>query len=142
MSSVASSLGVDRTTVYLWCKKNPEYEQALNDSRESFIDIAETQLQTLVKGIPDIAIDEEGNKVFAGWKVPPSESAIIFTLRTLGKRRGFTERQDVDVTTNGKDINGTQLIFSPTPLSPKDIEDIKNLQSGEKNSADAGIPET
>jgi hypothetical protein len=48
----------------------------------------------------------------------------------------------LDVTTNGKVINGTQLIFSPTPLSPKDIEDIKNLQSGEKNSADAGIPET
>jgi hypothetical protein len=49
----------------------------------------------------------------------------------------------LDVTTNGGDISATQLIFSPTPLSVKDMEDIKKLQHGGKeNSADAGISET
>jgi hypothetical protein len=48
----------------------------------------------------------------------------------------------LDVTSNGNDINGTQPVFSLTPLSPKDIEDIKNLQCGKENSADAGISET
>jgi hypothetical protein len=48
----------------------------------------------------------------------------------------------LDVTSNGGDINGTQLVFSPTPLSAKDIEEIKKWQIGKEDSVDAGISET
>lgn len=49
--------------------------------------------------------------------------------------------QKMDVTTNGKDI-GTQLVFSPTPLSEKDIQEIKDIQNGNKeDSNDTGLSE-
>lgn len=49
----------------------------------------------------------------------------------------------LDVTTNGKDVVGPQLIFSNTPLSEKDIQEIKNIQNGvtEENSTDASLSE-
>ncbi len=47
----------------------------------------------------------------------------------------------IDVTTNGKDV-GQQLVFSPT-LSEKDIQEIKDIQYGNKeDSDDTGISET
>ena len=48
----------------------------------------------------------------------------------------------IDVTTNGNDI-GRQLVFSPTPLTEKDIQEIKEIQNGNKeDSNDTSIPET
>jgi hypothetical protein len=77
-------------------------------------------------------------------ELPPNPSVLQTWL--FHHDREWNDRvmagKRLDVTSNGNDINGTQLIFSPTPLSPKDIEDIKNLQSGKENSADAGISET
>jgi hypothetical protein len=70
----------------------------------------------------------------------PDTAAIIFAL-TNREPESWKNRQNTDMTSNGKDINGTQLIFSPVPLSPQDIEDIKNLQGGKEDSADAGISE-
>ncbi|MDR1454753.1 MAG: terminase small subunit [Tannerella sp.] len=65
------------------------------------------------------------------------------SLDSIRAMLGFDAPEKKDITTNGNDINGVQLVFSPTPLSPRDIEDIKNLQHGGKEDrADAGIPET
>jgi hypothetical protein len=50
----------------------------------------------------------------------------IKLLQTL--RDGYADTEDFPFINE----NGTRLIFSPTPLSPKDIEDIKRLQSGSK----------
>ena len=48
----------------------------------------------------------------------------------------------VDVTTNGKDV-GQQIVFSPTPLSEQDIQEIKDIHNGNKESGDnAGVSET
>ena len=58
-------------------------------------------------------------------------------------RRLTIEGKRLDITSNGKDVVGTQLIFSPVPLTEKDIEEIKNIQNGTKeDSADTGISET
>ena len=52
-------------------------------------------------------------KRFAGWIERPSETAIIFTLKTRGKKRGYVERQEV----TGAD--GAELI-PPRTLSPEE----------------------
>lgn len=54
---------------------------------------------------------------------------------------GDSPAQRVDVTTNGKDV-GNQIVFSPTPLSEKDIQEIKAIQNGTKDSDNTGISET
>jgi len=100
MASIAQVFGVERQTIYNWCEKYPEYRKAIDNSREVFVDIAETNLQTIVKGIP-LLEEEDGKKVFKGWIKEPSESAIIFVLRTLGKKRGYTEKQELEIDGKG-----------------------------------------
>lgn len=95
IGNVASALGVRRSTVYLWCSKYPEFRQALEDSRERLVDLAESNLRKLVAGVPAIETDENGDKRFAGWIERPSETAIIFTLKTRGKSRGYVERSEI-----------------------------------------------
>lgn len=102
IGGIASTLRVRRSTVYLWCSKYPEFRQALNDAREQFIDLAESNLRKLVAGVPAIETDENGNKRFVGWIERPSETAIIFTLKTRGKKRGYVERSEVEADVNMK----------------------------------------
>lgn len=113
LSDIAAHIGVDRVTVYAWCNDDPEFKQAIEDSRERFLDLAESNLRKLVAGVPAIEKDENGEKRFAGWIERPSETAIIFTLKTRGKKRGYVERQEV----TGAD--GAELI-PPRTLSPEE----------------------
>ena len=96
LSDIAANFDVARQTVYNWCEEVPEFKQALEDSRERFVDLAESNLRKLVAGVPAIETDENGEKRFAGWIEKPSETAIIFTLKTRGKKRGYVERSEVE----------------------------------------------
>ena len=96
LSDIAANFKVARNTVYAWCNDDPEFKQALEDSRERFVDLAESNLRKLVAGVPAIEKDENGEKRFAGWIERPSETAIIFTLKTRGKKRGYIERSEVE----------------------------------------------
>lgn len=100
IGGIASTLGVRRSTVYLWCSKYSEFRQAIDDAREQFIDLAESNLRKLVAGVPAIETDENGDKRFAGWIERPSETAIIFTLKTRGKSRGYVERSEIAADVN------------------------------------------
>lgn len=113
LSDIAANFSVTRQTVYNWCEENTKFKQALEDSRERFVDLAESSLRKLVAGVPAIEKDENGEKRFAGWIERPSETAIIFTLKTRGKKRGYVERQEV----TGPD--GADLI-PPRTLSPEE----------------------
>lgn len=75
IASAAGRLGCDRTTVKRYLK-NPLFANAMHDARESFKDLAENRLMTAVKN---------GNL-----------TAIIFTLKTLAKDRGYNEFAERD----------------------------------------------
>ena len=96
LSDIAANFKVARNTVYAWCENDAEFRKALEDSRERFVDLAESNLRKLVAGVPAIETDENGEKRFAGWIEKPSETAIIFTLKTRGKKRGYVERSEVE----------------------------------------------
>ena len=76
VSAVARSLRVSRSTVYDRINENSALKLALNDARETFVDEAESQLRKKVK---------KGDV-----------TAIIFTLKSLGKHRGWVERQETE----------------------------------------------
>ncbi len=115
LSDIAANIGVERSTVYTWCAEDMAFKQALEDSRERFVDLAESNLRKLVAGVPAIEKDENGEKRFAGWIERPSETAIIFTLKTRGKKRGYIERSEI----TGAD--GADLI-PPRTLSPEEAK--------------------
>lgn len=96
LSDIAVNFKVARNTVYAWCENDSEFRKALEDSRERFVDLAESNLRKLVAGVPAIETDENGEKRFAGWIEKPSETAIIFTLKTRGKKRGYIERSELE----------------------------------------------
>jgi hypothetical protein len=77
VTSACKSVGVGRTTHYLWMDTDPEYKAAVEELSGVAIDFAESQLHKQIK---------EGNS-----------TATIFFLKTKGKKRGYVERQELDV---------------------------------------------
>jgi hypothetical protein len=75
VSEAARALGCDRQTLYNYLKKYPELLAAQVLARESLVDLAEGKL---------------GEAVEAG-----EMRAIIFTLETLGKKRGYARRTEL-----------------------------------------------
>jgi hypothetical protein len=77
VTSACKTVGVGRTTHYLWVQEDKEYKAAVEELSDVAIDFAESQLHKQIK---------EGNS-----------TATIFFLKTKGKKRGYVERQEVDV---------------------------------------------
>jgi len=75
ISVAARRLGCSRTAVYEAAKNHPEVQRAIDDARERTTDLAEGKLIQKIN---------EGDN-----------TAIIFYLKTQGKRRGYVERQEV-----------------------------------------------
>jgi len=78
VSTACKMVDVGRTTHYEWMKSDEEYKKAVDSIQDSVLDFAESHLYKLVK---------EGNP-----------AATIFFLKTKGKKRGYIERQEIEVT--------------------------------------------
>ena len=75
LTAAADSLGVSRSALYDAAKRHPEIQQAIEDARDRTTDLAEGKLFQKIN---------EGDN-----------TAIIFYLKTQGKKRGYVERQEV-----------------------------------------------
>jgi hypothetical protein len=73
--AVCQSLGVERTAFYRMAKRHPELWDAVNEAREELVDMAEARLHQRVA---------END-----WQ------AINLVLKTLGRKRGYVERQEL-----------------------------------------------
>ena len=86
MFVTAQALGISRQTLYSFVKKNG-LEDVVQEARESMTDIAETSLKRAV-------INGEA------W-------AVCFTLKTLGKSRGYVERVQQEI--SGRDGEAIEI---------------------------------
>ena len=75
VTSACKSVGIGRTTHYMWMENDPEYNKAVKDIENVALDFAESQLHQQIKG---------GNP-----------TSTIFYLKTKGKKRGYIERQEI-----------------------------------------------
>jgi hypothetical protein len=75
---------VPRSTYYKWLKEDEEFAKAVKDIENIALDFGESQLH---KQIGD------GNT-----------SATIFFLKTKGKRRGYVERSELDLSSGDEPI--------------------------------------
>jgi len=87
---IYGALGISRTKFYLLCKEHPELNELIDNKTEEVLDFAESKLQGLI---------EEGNI-----------TAIIFFLKCKGKKRGYTERTELEVQTQVNEIKTIRLI--------------------------------
>ena len=77
VTAVARRFGVSRTTIYNRINKYPTVKLALAEARDEMLDNAESVLY---------------KQVLAG-----NMTALIFFLKTQGKRRGYSERQELEL---------------------------------------------
>lgn len=73
-----------RSTYYKWLKEDLEFAQAVQEIENVALDFAESQLHTQIK---------DG-----------STSATIFYLKTKGKKRGYIERSELDLSSGEEPI--------------------------------------
>ena len=83
-----------RSTYYKWLKEDEQFAKDVKEIENIALDFAESQLHTQMK---------DGNT-----------SATIFYLKTKGKKRGYIERSELDLTSGDEpikinvNINGTE----------------------------------
>ena len=83
-----------RSTYYKWLKEDEQFAKDVKEIENIAFDFAESQLHTQMK---------DG-----------STSATIFYLKTKGKKRGYIERSELDLTSGDEpikinvNINGTE----------------------------------
>jgi hypothetical protein len=77
VTSACKTVDISRETHYRWLREDSDYKAAVEALSDVALDFAESQLHKQIK---------EGNS-----------TATIFFLKTKGKKRGYIERQEVEV---------------------------------------------
>lgn len=96
------TIGLHRSTFYDWMRDDPEFKSLVDDLNEVTLDFAESELHKQIR---------DG-----------STAATIFYLKTKGKKRGYIERSDINMTTNAPDFSA---------LSTDQIIDLLNEKTTE-----------
>jgi hypothetical protein len=76
VTTACASIGCPRSTYYNWLSSDAEFKLAVEDIQETAIDFVESKLMELI--------------TFR------DTTAVIFFLKTRGKKRGYVERMEVD----------------------------------------------
>lgn len=77
VTSAAKLAGIERTTHYTWMNDDAEYKAAVDELENVTIDFVEAKLHKLVEDM--------------------NPTAVIFYLKTKGKKRGYIEQNDVNL---------------------------------------------
>ena len=85
VQDACKSINVGRTTYYEWLKSDEEFRQGILEIKEVSLDFVESKLFELINGIRK---ESSRGKIY---NTPPSVTAIIFYLKTQGKKRGYIE---------------------------------------------------
>ena len=76
VTTACKSVGIARSTHYLWTSTDEEYKQAVEDIGDLALDFVESQLHKQI---------QKGEV-----------TSTIFYLKTKGKKRGFVEKQEIE----------------------------------------------
>ena len=80
ISVACNKMGISRQVYYKWKRTNEKFAQEVEDLEDSLIDYAETKLQQNI--------------------MDGKEASIFFFLKTKGKKRGYVEKVEQEVTVN------------------------------------------
>lgn len=87
VSKTCNACNIDRKTYYNWLK-NPAFAEAVRDSIEDDKDWVEDLMRLRMRGIP--VLDDKN--IIIGWKVPPSDTMLIWWSKSKMPERGFSEK--------------------------------------------------
>ena len=84
---VAANIG--RRTYYEWIEKDDDFREDVSHVQESLLDLAESKLLENIESNENVA--------------------IIFYLKTKGKKRGYIEKQEVDINKPFEEVSFDEL---------------------------------
>jgi len=84
VTTACKQIGIARQTHYDWIKQDEEYKSAVDSLQDMVLDFAESQLHKQIQG--------------------GEVSSTIFYLKTKGKKRGYVERTETEVS-GGMTVN-------------------------------------
>jgi len=112
ISNAAKSLGYTRQAINKWRNADPEFDEAVVNIHETSLDDIQQSMYQRAMG-KKVVDEETGDVTYEGG----SDLLSIFIMKTQGARRGFIEKQQLEVNAGGK-----TLMFIPS-----DVEDIEAL---------------
>lgn len=93
VTDACKKTGVARSTFYQWLNEDADFKAAVEEAQEQAIDFVEGKLFQKINGVKIGKMDDEGE--LNVYEQPPSDTAIIFYLKTKAKKRGYIERQEL-----------------------------------------------
>lgn len=91
VTTACASIGCPRSTYYNWLASDEEFKTAVDEIQETAIDFVESKLMEKINGVTCAGKEE------TIYDQPPSDTAIIFFLKTRGKKRGYIEKTELNV---------------------------------------------
>ena len=85
VSNACKIADIDRSTFYKYYNEDDQFKNDVDSMQNYVLDFAESKLLENIKD--------------------KKETSIIFYLKTKGRKRGYIEKTETDITTNGKDVN-------------------------------------
>jgi lipid II:glycine glycyltransferase (peptidoglycan interpeptide bridge formation enzyme) len=89
VTTACKKVGVGRTTYYEWYNNDTEFKDKVDELKNVALDFAESQLHKQIQS--------------------NSTAATIFYLKTQGKKRGYIEKQEIDLTSGNEQINKIEI---------------------------------
>ena len=89
VSTACNRTGISRSSYYKWYKEDEEFRQKVDDIENVKLDFVESKL---FKNIEN-----------------ETEKSIIFYLQHKGHKRGYIQRQNINLTSNEEDIKKIEI---------------------------------
>ena len=93
VTTACRAAGISRNTHYRWMKEDAEYAAAVDDLQNVALDFAESKL-----------FEQMRNN---------NTAAVIFYLKTKGKKRGYYEHRTQDITSDSQPITINMIPVDP-----------------------------
>lgn len=108
--AACESTGISRTTYYNWYRDDVEFREKVDEVVEAQVDFVESKLMEMIKG--------------------GDTTAAIFYLKTKGKKRGWSERIQLQATAEAPTVPAPKTVEA-LPVAPEQIED-KRAEADER----------
>ena len=95
VSTACEQCDISRQTHYRWLTEDPKYKEETENITEAAIDLVESKLYEKIQGIAVQTFNSKGEPVV--YEQAPSDTAIIFYLKTKAKKRGYIERVEQEI---------------------------------------------